>query len=229
MSRDGKRWTPCRPGFFLPVRVLSRLFRRLFLEGLQALHNAGELQFFTDLASLSDAGAFSTYLAPLRKSEWVVYAKRPFAGPQQVLAYLARYTHRVAIANSRLLDLDDHHVSFCWKDYRESGASRSKVMRLAVGEFMRRFLLHVLPDGFHRIRYYGLFANGHRADKLVLCRTFLDVPAAKSDRTNHDEQAEPASIFEPPACPCCGGRMKVIESFDGAYSRPFHVRRADSS
>ena len=229
VSRDGKHWTPCRPGFFLPVRVLSRLFRRLFLEGLQALHDAEELQFFTDLASLNDAGAFSTYLAPLRKSEWVVYAKRPFAGPQQVLAYLARYTHRVAIANSRLLHLDDHHVSFRWKDYRESGAPRSKVMRLAVGEFMRRFLLHVLPDGFHRIRHYGLFANGHRADKLVLCRTLLDVPTAKSDRTNHDEEAEPASASEPRPCPCCGGRMKVIESFDGAYSRPFHARRADSS
>ena len=229
VSPDGKRWTPCRPAFFLPVRVLSRLFRRLFLEGLQALHDAGELQFFTDLVGLKDPTAFSARLAALRKTEWVVYAKRPFAGPQQVLAYLARYTHRVAIANSRLLDLDDHHVSFRWKDYRESGVSRSKVMRLAVGEFMRRFLHHVLPDGFHRIRHYGLFANGHRADKLVLCRTLLDVPAAKSDRTNHDEEAEPASASEPPPCPCCGGRMKVIESFDGAYSRPFHARRADSS
>jgi hypothetical protein len=229
ISPDGNRWIPCRPGFFLPVRVLSRLFRRLFLEGLHALHDAGELQFFTDLVGLKDPTAFSARLAGLRTTEWVVYAKRPFAGPQQVLAYLARYTHRVAIANSRLLDLDDHHVSFRWKDYRESGASRSKVLRLAVGEFMRRFLLHVLPDGFHRIRHYGLFANGHRADKLVLCRTLLDVPAAKSDRTNHDEEAEPASASEPPPCPCCGGCMKVIESFDGAYSRPFHARRADSS
>jgi hypothetical protein len=229
VSPDGKRWTPCRRGFFLPVRVLSRLFRRLFLAGLQALHDAGELQFFTDLAGLNDAGAFSTHLAALRQTEWVVYAKRPFAGPQQVLAYLARYTHRVAIANSRLLDLDDHHVSFRWKDYRERCASRSKVMRLAVGEFIRRFLLHVLPDGFHRIRHYGLFANGHRADKLVLCRTLLGVPAAESDRTNHDGEAEPTSASEPPPCPCCGGRMKIVESFDGPYSRPFHVRRADSS
>jgi hypothetical protein len=228
VSPDGKRWTPCRPGFFLPVRVLSRLFRRLFLEGLQALHDAGELQFFTDLAGLNEPDAFQAHLAPLRTQEWVVYAKRPFAGPQQVLAYLARYTHRVAIANSRLLDLNDHHVSFRWKDYRENGDHKNKVMKLAVGEFMRRFLLHVLPDGFHRIRHYGLFANGHRTDKLVLCRTLLHVPAAEASPTNRDER-EAAPVFERPACPCCGGRMKVIESFDGAYSRPFHARRADSS
>jgi hypothetical protein len=178
--------------------VLSRLFRRLFLEGLQALHDAGELQFFTDLAGLKEPDAFNAYLAALRQTEWVVYAKRPFAGPQQVLAYLARYTHRVAIANSRLLDLDDHHVSFRWKDYRENGDRKNKVMKLAVGEFMRRFLLHVLPDGFHRIRHYGLFANGHRTDKLVLCRTLLHVPAVEASRTNRDEQAEAAPVFEPP-------------------------------
>ena len=227
ISPDGKRWIACRPGFFLPVRVLSRLFRRLFLEGLRALHDAGELQFFTDLAGLKDAAAFRTHLAPLHNIEWVVYAKRPFAGPSQVLAYLARYTHRVAIANSRLISLADGKVSFRWKDYRQNGKPKS--MTLAAGEFMRRFLLHVLPDGFHRIRHYGLFANGHRADNLVLCRTLLDVPAAESDRTNHDEEAEPASASEPPPCPCCGGRMKIVESFDGIYSRPFHVRRADSS
>jgi hypothetical protein len=162
ISPDGKRWIACRPGFFLPVRVLSRLFRRLFLQGLEAMHAAGELQFFTDLATLKDADEFRAYLAPLRTTEWVVYAKKPFAGPKQVLAYLARYTHRVAIANSRLLDLDQTHVSR-WKDYRESGCHKSKVMRLDVSEFMRRFLLHVLPTGFHRIRHYGLFANTHRA------------------------------------------------------------------
>jgi hypothetical protein len=229
VSPDGVGWVPCRPDFVLPVRVLSRPFRRLFLEGLQALHDAGELQFFTDLAGIKDAAAFRTYLAPLRNIEWVVYAKRPFAGPAQVLTYLARYTHRVAIANSRLLDLDDHHVSFRWKDYRAAGAMRSKIMRLPVGEFIRVFLLHVLPDGFHRIRHYGLFANGHRADKLVLCRTLLDVPAVECDRNNHEEEAEPASTSEPPPCPCCGGRMKVIESFEGPYSRPFHSRRSDSS
>jgi hypothetical protein len=227
ISPDGKRWVACRPGFFLPVRVLSRLFRRLFLEGLEALHAAGELQFFTDLAGLDDENAFRACLAPLRKSEWVVYAKRPFAGPAQVLAYLARYTHRVAIANSRLLDLDDDNVSFRWKDYREHGRQKSKVMRIDVGEFMRRFLLHVLPDGFHRIRHYGLFANGHRADKLALCRKLLHVPPAAP----HCEDGDPNGNIdnELPPCPCCGGRMKVIETFDGPLSRPYYVRRLDSS
>jgi putative transposase/transposase-like zinc-binding protein len=142
LSLDGERWIACRNGFFLPVRVLSRLFRRLFLQGLEAMHAADELQFFADLSKLKHANAWRAYLAPLRKSEWVVYAKKPFAGPQQVLAYLARYTHRVAISNSRLLDLDATHISFRWKDYRENSRHRSKVMRLDVAEFMRRFLLH---------------------------------------------------------------------------------------
>lgn len=229
ISPDGDRWVRCRPNFFLPVRVLSRLFRRLFLEGLVAAYEAGELQFFSDLVALKDREAFQAYLTPLRTQEWVVFAKRPFAGPSQVLAYLARYTHRVAIGNSRLLELTDEHVSFRWKDYRENGDHKNKIMKLAVGEFMRRFLLHVLPDGFHRIRHYGLFANGHRANKLVLCRTLLDVPTAESDHTKRDEHAEPASVFEPPPCPCCGGRMKTVETFDGPYSRPYHARRADSS
>src|SRR5450631_1177695 len=175
ISSDGKRWIACRPGSFLPVRVLSRLFQNLFLGGLTAAFDAGELRFFTDLVSLNDAKAFAAALAPLRIVEWVVYAKEPFAGPEQVLAYLARYTHRVAIANSRLLDLDQTHVSFRWKNYRESGHLKSKVMCLDVGEFMRRFLLHVLPGGFHRIRHYGLFANSHRTDKLKLCRNVLNV------------------------------------------------------
>ena len=169
LSPDGERWIACRSGFFLPVRVLSRLFRRLFLQGLEAMHVAGELSFFTDLSKLEHAKAWQAYLAPLRNSEWVVYAKKPFAGPEQVLAYLARYTHRVAISNSRLLDLDQSHVRFRWKDYRANGRHRSKVMRLHVGEFMRRFLLHVLPTGFHRIRHYGLFANGQRAQNLDRC------------------------------------------------------------
>ncbi len=229
ISPDEKGWIPCRTGFFLPVRVLSRLFRRLFLEGLQALHDAGELQFFTDLVGLKDAGAFRAHLAPLRKTEWVVYAKRPFAGPAQVLAYLARYTHRVAIGNSRLLDLDDHHVSFRWRDYRENGASRSKVMRLATGEFIRRFLLHVLPNGFHRIRHYGLFANGHRADKLAQCRSLLQVPTTPADRHSDDLDDEGAASNDTPPCPCCGGRMTVIETFEGPYSRPARERGVDSS
>lgn len=222
ISSDGEHWLPCRPGFFLPVRVLSRLFRRLLLEGLEALHRAGELQFFNDLAGLKDAAALSAHLAHLRKTEWVVYAKRPFAEPSQVLAYLARYTHRVAIGNSRLVALDDRHVSFRWKDYRENGGNKNKVMKLAVGEFMRRFLLHVLPDGFHRIRHYGLFANGHRAEKIALCRTLLDAEPAPIANNS-------TSQSEPPPCPCCGGQMKIIESFDGVRSSNQPARRIDSS
>jgi hypothetical protein len=223
ISPDGKRWIACGPGSFLPVRVLSRVFQNLFLEGLTAAFKAGELQFFTDLVSLNDAKAFASTLAPLRTTEWVVYAKEPFAGPKQVLAYLARYTHRIAIANSRLLELDQTHVSFLWKHYRENGVRKNKVIRIQVAEFIRRFLLHILPSGFHRIRHYGLFANGHRAEKLALCRTLLDVPCAPDDdadlvATNH----------EPPPCPCCGGRMKVFESFNGPLSRPYHVRRLDA-
>jgi hypothetical protein len=204
------------------VRVLSRLFRRLFLTGIEALHEAGELQFFGDLAGLKTQNALRAYLAPLHKAEWVVYAKPPFAGPAQVLAYLARYTHRVAIGNGRLVGLDDHHVSFRWKDYRENGRDRAKVMRLSAGEFMRRFLLHVLPDGFHRIRHYGLFANGHRARKVELCRKLLNVPPVLTDH----EDAGSASDGPPP-CPCCGGRMMLIETFEGPLSRPYHVRRLD--
>jgi hypothetical protein len=228
ISLDGKRWIACRPGSFLPVRVLSRLFQDLFLEGLTATFEAGELQFFTDLVSLNDAKAFAAALLLLRKTEWMVYAKEPFAGPKQVLAYLARYTHRVAIANSRLLDLDQTHVSIRWKDYRENGVHKSKVMRIEIAEFICRFLLHILPSGFDRIRHYGLFANGHRADKLALCRTLLNVPCAPKDPTKNDEGDPVATNHEPPPCPCCGGRMKVFESFNGLLSRPYHVRRLDA-
>jgi hypothetical protein len=232
ISPDGERWAHCRPGFFLPVRVLSRLFRRLFLEGLEALHASGELQFFNDLAPLDDEHVLKAHLAPLRKVEWVVYAKRPFAGPEQVLAYLARYTHRVAISNSRLLQIDDEHVSFRWKDYRENDQDRRKVMKLTVGEFMRRFLLHVLPDGFHRIRHYGLFANGHRADKLALCRKLLDVAATPKDVDGNGNHDEVGIVNEPPPCPCCGGRMKTIETFERGCSPRTHAffpLRLDSS
>jgi hypothetical protein len=228
LSPDGTRWVACKIGFFLPVRVLSRLFRRLFLQGLEAMHGSGELQFLTDLATLKNVDTFRAYLAPLRKTDWVVYAKKPFAGPNQVLAYLARYTHRVAIANSRLLDLDETHVSFRWKDYRESGHLKSKVMCLDVGEFMRRFLLHVLPAGFHRIRHYGLFANGHRTDKLKLCRNVLNVSSVPTGHADTADNASTASNHEPPPCPCCGGRMIIIERFDGPLSRPYHVRRLDA-
>ena len=227
ISPDGKRWIACKPGFFLP-EVLSPLFRRLFLEGLTAAFDAGELQFFTDLVGLNEAKAFAAALAPLRTAEWLVYAKKPFAGPKQVLAYLARYTHRVAIANSRLLDLDETHVSFRWEDYRESGAHQSKVMRITIAEFIRRFLLHVLPNGFHRIRNYGLLANGHRADKLALCRSLLGVPSAPMERNEDDDNDPSASNEEPPPCPCCGGRMRIVETFYGPLSRPYPVRRLDA-
>jgi hypothetical protein len=173
LSPDGA-WKACPPGFFLPVRVLSRLFRRLFLEALEKAHAAGQLQFFSDLEPLRNPAAFACYLAPLRQLEWVVYAKPPFGGPQQVLEYLGRYTHRVAISNARLLTLQDGQVSFRWKDYRQP--AQPKVMTVSAAEFIRRFLLHALPPGFPRIRYYGLMANCHRADKLQLCRQLLAAP-----------------------------------------------------
>jgi hypothetical protein len=227
ISPDRKCWIACKRGFFRPD-VLSRLFRRLFLLYLTAAFDAGELQFFTDLVGLNEPKAFAAALAPLCRTEWLVYAKKPFAGPKQVLAYLARYTHRVAIANSRLLDLDETHVSFRWKDYRTSGDHQSKVMRITIAEFIRRFLLHILPSGFHRIRHYGLLANGHRADKLALCRSLLDVPFAPMERNNGDDNDPSAPKQEPPPCPCCGGRMRIIESFNASLSRPYHVRRLDA-
>jgi hypothetical protein len=174
LAPDGKTWVACRPGFFLPVRVLSRLFRRRFLEELLRVHQAGKLQFFREHAGLADVKRLEAWLTPLRKCEWVVYAKRPFAGPQAVLAYLSRYTHRVAISNSRLLAMDEHGVTFRWKDYRANGKERYKPMTLSPEEFMRRFLLHVLPGGFHRIRHYGFLANGSRKASLALARTLLD-------------------------------------------------------
>jgi hypothetical protein len=227
IAPNGERWVRCRPKFLLSVKVLSRLFRRLFLEGLEALHAAGELQFFTDLDPLRDPRSFRAYLAPLHEGKWVVYAKQPFAGPAQVLAYLARYTHRVAIANSRLLSLSDGKVRFRWRDYKDD--NKSKVMTLEAGEFIRRFLLHVIPDGFHRIRHYGLFANGHRADKLALCRKLLEVASVSVDRNSEDHGDDSAPQNDSPPCPCCGGRMKILETFDGALSRPYHVRKFDSS
>lgn len=210
LSPDSTRWVACKPGFFLHVRVLSRLFRRLFLEGLVNLHRAGQLTFFSDLAGLTDADAFTAYLAPLRKTEWVVYAKPPFGGPEQVLAYLSRYTHRVAISNSRLVSADADTVSFRWKDYRIKSGDRMKVMRLDTHEFIRRFLVHVLPDGFHRIRHYGLLASAARRTNIAMIRTLLgseepvqdDAPAA---------EVIPLTLQEP--CPECGGVMRIIETF----------------
>jgi hypothetical protein len=197
VSLDGERWVACRPGFFLPVRVLSRLFRRLFLEKILAAHQANNLKFFGDHATLADPQAFAAYLAPLRRTEWVVYAKRPFGGPQAVLAYLSRYTHRVAIANSRLIACDRSGVTFRWKDYRAEGRDRQKVMTLSTGEFIRRFLIHVLPHSFHRIRHYGLFASGTRADNIARGRRLLDVTAAQSEAA--DTNGADANGSEPNA------------------------------
>jgi putative transposase/transposase-like zinc-binding protein len=215
IAPDGQRWIACRPGFFLPVRVLSRLFRRLFLEKLAAVHEAGLLHFFGGHAHLHNARAFAAYLAPLRKAEWVVYSKRPFGGPQAVLAYLARYTHRVAISNSRLIAVDDNGVTFKWKDYRAEGHERQKIMTLATDEFIRRFLIHVLPSGFHRIRHCGLFANGSRADNIARARQLLAVPKPQNDRADAPDGNEPP-LTQP--CPCCGGRMVVIETFERGCS-----------
>jgi len=212
LSLDGRRWVSCRPGFFLPVRVLSRLFRRLFLGTLRAAFEAGELVFFGALARLAPAPAFIRCLAELRRIEWVVYAKPPFAGPSAVLAYLGRYTHRVAIANSRLVALAGGQVSFRWRDYRHH--SKSKVMTLAADEFIRRFLLHALPDGFHRIRHYGFLANRQRADKLALCRHLLAITGTASPGDGEGQQPDCA----PDVCPSCGGHMEPIGCFP--RSRP---------
>jgi len=213
ISLDGERWVSSRAKFLLPVRVLSKLFRRLFLAGLIELHAAGRLRFFSDHAGLSDLRAFTRHLAPLRKKNWVVYAKPPFAGPQAVLAYLSRYTHRVAISNRRLISLDDAGVTFRFKDYRRDGADRYRTMTLTADEFIRRFLLHVLPKGFHRIRHYGLLANAGRRANVARVRELLAVPPA----------AEIAKPLEPadlrPPCPCCGGRMTIIETFE-RWMRP---------
>jgi len=226
ISLDGERWVSCRSGFFLSVRVLSRLFRRLLLEKLVAAHK--QLQFFANHAPLANAQRFATYLAPLHRTEWVVYAKRPFGGPQAVLAYLSRYTHRVAIANSRLITLDDAGVTFKWKDYRAKGRERAKVMTLATSEFIRRFLIHVLPSGFHRIRHYGLFASSKRVENIARARQLLAVPEPQSQNAADSNQTQAPSH----PCPCCGGRMIVIEIFERGCSprtRPASVIRIDTS
>ena len=210
LSADGEHWITCKPGFFLPVRVLSRLFRRRFLEELDQAHRGGRLQFFGEFVELANARAFADWLAPLRACEWVVYAKRPFAGPAAVLAYLSRYTHRVAISNQRLLALDERGVTFRWKDYRATGKTRHKTMTLGADEFMRRFLLHVLPGGFHRIRHYGLLANAGRRGHLAKARELLHVvPATES------QPPQPAAANVQPTfvCPHCGAAMIIIQIF----------------
>ena len=210
LSPDSTRWVACRPGFFLSVRVLSRLFRRRFLEELQRLHGAGQLRFFGEHAALAERAAFKDWLTPVRKCEWVVYAKRPFAGPQAVLAYLSRYTHRVAISNSRLLAMDERGVTFRWKDYRAKGKTRHKSMTLSPQEFMRRFLLHVLPGGFHRIRHYGLLANSNRRDDLALARQLLHVAPPPPDESASEVATVPAPTF---VCRHCGHAMVVLQVF----------------
>lgn len=207
LSPDGERWIACRTGFFLPVRVLSRLFRRRFLEALESAHQRGQLQFFGEYTELANAATFARWLAPLRTCEWVVYAKRPFAGPDTVLEYLSRYTHRVAISNQRLVAFDERGVTFRWKDYRAKGRTRHKIMTLDTGEFMRRFLLHVLPAGFHRIRHYGLLANPVRRASLAKARELLGVIPEADTQPDAPGVAIPA-VF---VCRHCGAPMIVIE------------------
>jgi hypothetical protein len=216
ISLDGTHWVHCRPGFLLPVRVLSRLFRRLFLTRLADAHAAGRLAFFGKLDGLRRRAAFAASLAPLRKKNWFVYGKPPFAGPGAVLAYLARYTHRVAISNSRLIGLDDRGVTFGFKDYRRNGRARHCTMTLAPGEFIRRFLLHVLPKGFHRIRHYGLLASATCKATIARAKQLIAAPVAEMDpSTEHDnaDMATGAGVDHRPPCPCCGGRMIIVESF----------------
>jgi Putative transposase/Transposase zinc-binding domain len=217
ISHDGTRWVPCRPGFLLPVPVLSRLFRRLFLAGLVDAHAAGRLAFFGDLEGLRRRQAFLAHLAPLRTKKWFLYAKRPFHGPEAVLAYLARYTHRVAISNSRLIALDERGVTFRYKDYRRDGRERFRTMTLAPDEFIRRFLLHVLPKGFHRIRHYGLLASAACKANVARARELIAGPVPVTDPpAGHDDadRAAAAAADHRPPCPCCGGRMIIVETFE---------------
>ncbi len=216
LSLDGERWVACKPGFFLPVQVLSRLFRRLFLEQLSDAYHAGKLQFFKEHRLLAETKSFSDWIRPLRQIEWVVYAERPFAGPAAVLAYLSRYTHRVAIANSRLIALDEQGVTFSWKDYRNKGRTRHKRMTLATNEFIRRFLLHVLPSGFHRIRHYGLIANTGRRENLARARELLKMSEAELSAYEDADEVDTAEVHEQDAtyiCPECGAPMIIIEAF----------------
>jgi Putative transposase/Transposase zinc-binding domain len=212
LSPDGSKWIACRPRYFLTVEVLSALFRRLFLEMLLAAHHAGRLQFFGDHAALASKTALERRLKPLRNSKWVVYCKRPFAGPRQVLRYLSRYTHRVAISNRRLISADQNGITFRYKDYRLDGTARHKTMTLATGEFIRRFLIHVLPKGLHRIRHYGLLAKGNRAANIAHARELLAAPSPSKEPEPSEATPDEQRVLPCP-CPCCGGRMIIIETF----------------
>ena len=225
LSRDGRRWIAARPAFFLAVKPLAKLFRGIFLDCLSAAFAAGKLSFFGDLAALADRARFDELIAAMRRVDWVVYCKKPFGGPERVLAYLGRYTHRVAIANSRLLAVEDDHVAFSWKDYRAGGASR--IMRLAPDEFIRRFLLHVLPDGFHRIRHFGFMANGQRAEKIARCRELIAAQSVSEKPADH-AQTPPATELGASCCHECGGRLRVIEVFAAPRPRP-SAWRCDTS
>ena len=232
ISLDGTRWISCRPSYLLPVKVLSRLFRGLFLHKLLAAHREGRLQFFGKHARLAERKAFAAYLGPSRRIKWHVYCKPPFGGPEAVLAYLSRYTHRVAISNHRLIASDHRGVTFRYKDYRADGSARYKIMTLAAHEFIRRFLMHVLPKGFHRIRHYGLFASGNRVANLARARELLAVPSRVTEPETEApaEPDQPLTLPEP--CPCCGGRMIIIEVFAPGCSprtRPTSSFRIDTS
>ena len=216
-SPDGSKWIACRPRYFLPFKVLSRLFRRLFLQMLVTAHEGGQLQFFGDNAPLADKAAFDAYLKPLRKIEWVADVREPFAGPKQVLRYLSRYTHRVAISNRRLISADENGVTFRYKDYRIEGADRYKTMTLTTDEFIRRFLLHILPKRFHRIRHYGLLASGNRAANIARARELLAVPSTSKEPEPSDATVTEEQRVLPRPCPCCGGRMIIIETFARGY------------
>jgi len=214
ISLDGTHWVRCKPGFLLPVRVLSRLFRRLFLEALAGAHTAGRLAFFGQIEDLCRREAFAAHLAPLKRKNWFVYAKPPFSGPEAVLAYLARYTHRVAIANSRLIALDERGVTFRYKDYRRNGQARYRTMTLSAEEFIRRFLLHVLPKGFHRIRHYGLLASAGCKANIARAKQLMAAPMPAVDPPAAHDAADPQTTTDHrPPCPCCGGRMIIAEIF----------------
>jgi hypothetical protein len=221
ISLDGTRWIGCRPNYLLPVKVLSRLFRRLMLQMLLAAHHAGRLQFFGDHAHLAGKAAFKAYLAPLHRTKWFVYSKRPFAGPEQVLAYLSRYTHRVAISNSRLIAADATGVTFSYKDYRIEGPGRYKTMTLKPDEFIRRFLIHVLPNGFHRIRHCGLLASGTKTQTIARIRELIAGTTAQTAPTQQALDNAAATDDPTNPCPCCGGRMITIETFKRG-STPHH-------